>query len=156
MVTVKLGNIMEATEDIICQQVNCQGVMGTGLAKQIRDKYTQVYTEYKKLCDNYKNSRALMGKTLMVKVFCFRQGKFKYIANLFGQYYYGRDKVYTDYNALRKAFICIRKIAISEGKSVAIPYGIGCGCAGGNWDNVLELIEDEFNDINVTIYKYKR
>ena len=33
---------------IICQQVNCAGVMGAGLAKQIRAKYPVVYSEYQK------------------------------------------------------------------------------------------------------------
>ena len=34
----------------ICQQVNCRGVMGAGLAKQIRDKWPVVFDEYKKIC----------------------------------------------------------------------------------------------------------
>ncbi len=35
MVKIVKGNILNATEDIICQQVNCMGIMGAGLAKQI-------------------------------------------------------------------------------------------------------------------------
>lgn len=41
------GNILETSEDIICHQVNCKGVMGAGLAKQIKSKYLNVYKEYK-------------------------------------------------------------------------------------------------------------
>ena len=45
------GNILtfpERDEDtIICHQVNCKGVMGAGLAKQIRDKWPVVFDEYK-------------------------------------------------------------------------------------------------------------
>ena len=40
------GNILNATEGIIVQQVNCMGVMGAGLAKQIRDKWPSVYNRY--------------------------------------------------------------------------------------------------------------
>lgn len=29
--------------DIICHQVNCQSVMGSGIAKQIKTKYPNVY-----------------------------------------------------------------------------------------------------------------
>ncbi|WP_223260709.1 hypothetical protein [Bacillus sp. LNXM65] len=36
------GNILEASEDIICHQVNCKGVMGAGLAKQIKSKYPNI------------------------------------------------------------------------------------------------------------------
>ena len=45
------GNILtfpERDEDtIICHQVNCKGVMGAGLAKQIRDKWPDVYDRYR-------------------------------------------------------------------------------------------------------------
>ena len=34
----KTGNILDAQTDVIAHQVNCQGVMGAGLAKQIREK----------------------------------------------------------------------------------------------------------------------
>jgi O-acetyl-ADP-ribose deacetylase (regulator of RNase III) len=29
------GSILDATEDIICHQVNCRGVMGAGVAKAL-------------------------------------------------------------------------------------------------------------------------
>ena len=47
MIKTVNGNILEATEDIICHQVNCQGVMGSGLAKQIRSKWPSVFADYK-------------------------------------------------------------------------------------------------------------
>ena len=42
---------MESGCNIICHQVNCQGVMGSGIAKQVREKYPNVYNSYKKACD---------------------------------------------------------------------------------------------------------
>lgn len=42
------GNILDCDKDIIVQQVNCQGVMGGGLAKQILMRYPEVPKEYKK------------------------------------------------------------------------------------------------------------
>lgn len=41
------GNILNVTEGIIVQQVNCMGVMGAGLAKQIKDKWPNIYNDYK-------------------------------------------------------------------------------------------------------------
>ena len=38
MVKYIKGDILNVTEGIVVQQVNCKGVMGAGLAKQIRDK----------------------------------------------------------------------------------------------------------------------
>ena len=40
------GDITEIESGIICQQTNCQGVMGSGLAKAIRDKWPKVFDEY--------------------------------------------------------------------------------------------------------------
>lgn len=50
MIKTVEGNILDAEEDIICHQVNCKGVMGAGLAKQIKSKYPNVYKDYKRLC----------------------------------------------------------------------------------------------------------
>ena len=36
------GDILRSDTDIIVQQVNCQGVMGAGLAKQIASQYPEV------------------------------------------------------------------------------------------------------------------
>ena len=33
------GNLLEAPERIIVHQTNCMGVMGSGIAKQIKAKY---------------------------------------------------------------------------------------------------------------------
>ena len=32
MIKVVNGSLLDATEDILCHQVNCQGVMGSGVA----------------------------------------------------------------------------------------------------------------------------
>ena len=37
---------------VICHQVNCQGVMGAGIAKQIRARWPEVYEDYKKTIEN--------------------------------------------------------------------------------------------------------
>ena len=37
MVTFHNGNILDSGADIICHQVNCRGVMGSGVAKQIKE-----------------------------------------------------------------------------------------------------------------------
>ena len=38
--------------DIIVHQVNCYGVMGSGIAKQVKERYPDVYDIYKSLCNN--------------------------------------------------------------------------------------------------------
>ena len=52
MIKFKKGDILKAEEKVIIHQTNCLGIMGGGLAKQIREQHPKVYKEYKKLCDS--------------------------------------------------------------------------------------------------------
>jgi O-acetyl-ADP-ribose deacetylase (regulator of RNase III) len=148
MIKIIKGNILNANEDIICQQVNCKGVMGSGLALQILKKYPEVYGQYKNFCDKYR--WGLLGSV------CFVNTKDKIIACLFGQNDYGRSKrVYTDYCALEKSLTNTKIYAQKENLSIALPHEIGCGLANGDWNVVLDIITRVFDDMDVSIYKYQ-
>ena len=153
MIKIINGDILDANEDIICQQVNCQGVMGSGLAKQIRDKYTEVYVAYKQLCSMYKPNE-ILGFAQIVEC---NDGKL--VCNIAGQLNYGKEKQHTDYEALHNGldslFNSVINIKKYKGKSIAIPYKIGCGLGGGDWDVVYKIIENLVNYYNcdITIYK---
>ena len=51
---VVTGNVLDSNADVIIHQVNCQGVMGSGVAKQVKDRYPVVYEMYKAKCNEYK------------------------------------------------------------------------------------------------------
>ena len=87
-------------DTVICHQVNCCGVMGAGLAKQIRDKWPVVFDEYKKICGTDR-----LGDSQTVQV-----APQLYVANLFGQLNYGRDKRQTNYAALAAAIFGEMKV----------------------------------------------
>lgn len=152
MITTKIGNILDATENIICQQVNCCGVMGSGLAKQIRDRNPEIYLQYKRYCETH------FKKEMMGKVLCYPIGSFKYVCCIFGQSNFGRNKdvVYTDYKALEEGFCIVKDESIKNNWTIAIPYKIGCGLANGDWNIVLDIINRVFDNIDVTIYKYDK
>ena len=54
MIDIINGNILNCSENIIVHQTNCLGVMGAGLALQLRKKYPIIFDKYKILCDLYK------------------------------------------------------------------------------------------------------
>ena len=148
MITYHDGDILTSNADIICHQVNCNGVMGAGLAKQIRERYPKVYELYRNRCRDSIGS--LLGQNQYILV-----DDNKWIANLFCQDGYGRDKRYTDYGALTKSFT---SLICDMGECViAIPYGIGCGLAGGDWNIVSGIIKDVFNGYKgeLQIWKFK-
>lgn len=49
------GDVFKCKEDLIIHQVNCKGVMGGGIALEIRKRFPQVYNRYKEECNKYGN-----------------------------------------------------------------------------------------------------
>lgn len=62
----------------------------------------------------------------------------------------------TDYLNMEIALTDIKAKARERNRSIAIPYGIGCGIANGDWNEVYKIIEKVFDDYNVTLYKYEK
>lgn len=144
MVKIKIGNILDAEEDIIVHQVNVFGSMGGGLARQLANQYPGLEEEYRKCCSNYNNNyEKLKGIVLFIDY------KEKLIANVFSQ----KTNFDTDYNSLITCLEKIKGCAISKSKTVCMPYKIGCGIANGDWNIVYKIIEEVFNDYDVTLYR---
>lgn len=145
---IKNGDILESGADVICHQVNCIGVMGAGLAKQIADKYPDVYKTYKELVALSADPREMLGTIQLCPA-----TESQTIANLFAQIKPSRKGVQTDYEALKKCFEIVK--GQCAGKKVAIPYKIGCGLAGGDWRVVSQMIDDVFYDFNGSVEIWK-
>ena len=148
-----MNDILKVTEGIIVQQVNCQGVMGCGIALAIRRKWPEVYTAYRKKVRDAQLkliTQELLGDAQLVNI-----GKDLYVANIFAQYRYGRDKRYTDYESF---IICLVQLLVQRsgncpGLDIYFPYKIGCGNAGGDWDMIKGIIENLIPDA-IIIRKY--
>jgi len=133
---------------IICHQVNCQGVMGSGIAKEIKSRYPSVYEQYKSFCGSLDRKYLLGMGHLSID-----NRTNRVIGNLFGQDGYGKG-LQTDYFALQSALGDVKKFAKDHHLLVAIPFGIGRGFGGGDWNIVYKIIETVFEDYdNVVIYK---
>lgn len=134
--------------------------MKSGIAKSITDLYPAVRFADTH-CQYVYNEK--FGKFSSAVVANVITGKMMYVGNLYGQYDYGRNynRVYTDYRKLLTAFrLFIEYLEkdrdLHEG-TIAIPYGMGCGLANGDWKIVTEIIEyiATMNPtFNFTIVKY--
>ena len=160
MIIHKKCDIFESGADIICHQVNCQGVMGSGVAKQVRSKYPKAYVEYSKWC-NTMSPQELLGKTQLV--FLRRpwednpNNEPMGIMNIFGQLNYGYNgDCYTDYDALKNSFKTIADFVRIDNThpTLAFPYKFGCARGGGDWNIVYKIIEEAFQDCIVFICEY--
>ena len=163
MINFRNGNLLDSDVQYICHQVNCQGRMGSGIAKSIKTRWHRVYEDYIAKCDDIRNkvikmcgsweshidaSEVLLGDIQLVPV-----EEDKTVVNMFGQQYYGYDgKRYTSYDAF---WSCLGKIreAVPVGSKIGFPDHVGCGLGGANWEVILTMIEEALNDYDVYIYK---
>ncbi len=138
--TIKIvnGNLLESNEKYIAHICNCVTNRSASLAKDIFAKYPYA--------DIYSN-RVEPSKPGTIEVLGNGKDK-RYIINMLGQYYPGISK-YPNSNidgikAREKYFHqCLLRIAkISNIESIAFPFRVGCGIAGGNWDHYLVIIEN--------------
>jgi O-acetyl-ADP-ribose deacetylase (regulator of RNase III) len=148
MIKMVQGDILNSTTDMIVHQVNCLGVAGAGLAKQIAERYPDWKHEYIKYCFKTTDPKNLLGRVFIYQC----PHEHREIASLFGQFKTGKG-VQTIYPALRQSMRDLAKFIRPLEKSIAIPFKIGCGLAGGNWKFVSEMIEDEFDFIETEIWE---
>lgn len=144
-ITIIKGNILTVNHGIICHQVNCMGKAGAGIALKIRQKWPVVYQDY---MSAYNNRQLALG----VVVFSTIITNQLYVASICGQFYYGRDKKYTEYPAVKVGLDAVNTFAGGIPLPVYIPYGMGCRLAGGNWNEMLNVIEQSLQ--NATIMDY--
>ncbi len=143
-------DIFESGADVILHQVNCQGVMGSGIAKQVKEKFPECFTSYKKICDSFSDKKKMLG---MVQ--CIKTDDDKFICNMFAQEKFGYDgQCYTDYHALRECLEQVRDYPIFDERTIAIPYLMGCHRGGGDWNVVYKMIEEILGDNDVLICEY--
>lgn len=143
------GNLLDSSCDYICHQVNCQGVMGAGLAAQIRAHWPNVYEEYKELCIEFIwNKSSPLGKILISET----KDTATKIISLFAQGGYGRKGRYTSYDAFWNCLEALRN-TLKPGDTIAFPKNIGCGLGGANWQVIRTMIDEVFKNYEVYIYE---
>jgi len=147
MVNLIQGNLFNSTAKVICYQCNCQGVMGSGVAAEVKKRYPHVYNEYR---NDYEKGLLKLGYVSFANA-----TSDQVIANMCGQEKYGYDgKQYTSYDNLRQCLNTVKEYMINNNiDTVAFPYMMSCCRGGGNWNVVYQMIENVFTDCNVEIWK---
>lgn len=133
-----VGDILDVKEGFICHQVNCQNKIGAGLSGAIIAKYPIVKHNYHKFCDAFPKND-LLGKTQVISV-----SPNLFIVNIFTQYGYGNSaKTHINYTSQDLLVSEILKLCSAEENiaNIYIPYKIGCGLAGGNWNYIYSSLE---------------
>lgn len=140
------SDLLNRKEDYLMHQCNCLATRPHGLSTHVFRKYPEadIYTQ-----------RVLRypGKILV------RES----VINLLGQYYPGGMKYKTQpqqrFDYFKK---CLDELeyyfSVSEDVTIAFPYKMGCGLAGGDWKLYkaeLEKIHQKDNGISLVMYQRK-
>lgn len=143
MITYLDKDITTIEEGIIAHGVNCQGVMGSGVAKAIRDKWPDVYKGY---MNNGKNRTGkddnLLGSCHLIQANMKDVDCKVHVANCYTQRFYGRDgKKYADQWAIIESLKYVYYWADLYELDVFMPK-IGAGLGGLDWETeVLPIVE---------------
>ena len=136
------GDLFSTECKCILHGCNAQGVMGSGIAKIIREKYPEAYQEYRKA--------TLAGSLELGKVIP-AESNGKIILSAITQKYYGRDKKrYVSYDAVADVMKIVQQVAPSH---VAMPQ-IGSGLGGGDWNVIESIIESELTTVIPVVYVF--
>ena len=126
MLNVIHGNIFDAKTGIICHGVNCQRVMGSGIAAAIRQRWPVVYEKYLEMPDL---KGKLLGEVQLVAV-----EDDLYVANCFTQENFGSDgKKYANLDAIKRSIEYVLTVAERNTAIVHVPK-IGAGLGGLDWE----------------------
>ena len=149
MIKEVCGALLQQPVDIIAHQTNCRGVMGAGIAKQIKD-YMLSKRQYKQYVDMCRiQGSALLGQVQMMPL---PNGQL--IANCFGEDVPTGKGLDTNYEALKASLTKVCSYAKEHQLSVGIPGLMGCGLAGGDWNIVREMIYEIFSEDTEVIISY--
>lgn len=131
--------------NVILHSVNGQKVMGSGLAKLIKDRYPAAHDAYQA---SFKRGEAALGSISYADV-----GDGHKVINALLQWDYRRDPSdkwrFTDYEAVYTALSTVRDLlenAHSEGRQyvLGLPYNLGSDRGGASWSIIQEMIFDIF------------
>jgi O-acetyl-ADP-ribose deacetylase (regulator of RNase III) len=130
----------EGKFDAIVHGCNCFCTMGAGIADQVRVQFPAAYQADKKTA---LGSKGKLGHCQYVRV-----SPTLIVVNAYTQFQPGKN---FDYMAFAK---CLYDIKLNlSGKRIGFPQ-IGCGIAGGDWNQVASMIDRHLYNEDVTYVEY--
>lgn len=144
------GNLISLAQkgefDVIIHGCNCFCTMGAGIAKQIKSTFPEAYEADLK---TVKGDKDKLGTITFAEVVT-PNGKL-IVVNGYTQYNWkGRGRK-VDYIAVKNVFKAVKNQF--SGLKIAYP-AIGAGLAGGDWNTIEGIIDEELEGENHTFVEY--
>lgn len=146
------GDLLDVTKGYIMHGCNAQGIMGSGVAKQLRAKYPRIYRDYTAGLETVRYNRG----NPLGEVFVSYINPQLFVCNAITQEFYGRDgKQYVDYGAVDRATDYVVQLARRDQSSVFIPDLLGAGLGGGDRGTLLDIFLRHADKVDLYIVSKK-
>lgn len=134
--------------DVIVHGCNCFCTMGAGIAKTIKQKFPEAFEAD---LETIKGDKSKLGKIsyAVVKI----NNRDLIIINGYTQFDWKGNGQKANYDAIRDVFKIIKQNF--TGLKIGYP-AIGAGLAGGNWQVISKIINEELKDENHTFVEYQK
>lgn len=141
------GDLVKQSDlfDVILHGCNCYCTMGSGIAPLIKAKFPEAYEVD---CATKKGDNNKLG------TISFTKNTNPIVCNIYSQFGYGGGRygrIDLDYEALRSGLKLVK--TNFSGKKIGCNR-IGSGLAGGEWDVIEKIIEDELGDEDITVVNW--
>lgn len=166
MIEHRIGNMLEeATNGFLVHGCNCQGVMGSGIARSIRDKWPAAYSEYrdtykKGYYDIYQGVQMLnelrLGTIIPVEV----EPGIVVVNAMTQRFYQGHPdrphgKRYVNYESVARAFEKMNnELPVQfHGVDLVLHFPlIGAGLAKGDWNIISNIIDHTVTNFDKVLW----
>ena len=132
--------------DVIIHGCNCFCTMGAGIADTIQKQFPEAYAADLMTNKGDRNKLGYFSSTIVTE-----NGSNITIVNGYTQFQHSGPPPLVDYEAVQKLFKRIKKEF--SGKRIAYPR-IGAGLAGGDWEKIEKIIDQELKGEHHTLVNY--
>lgn len=147
MLETRTGNLLKANVEALVNTVNCEGVMGKGIALQFKQAYPDAFKTYYAAC---KSGEMQLGK---VQIIFLSQMEYpRFIINFPTKGHWKSRSRIADIEAGLDDLV--RAIKEHDIHSIALPP-LGCGNGGLSWSEVKPLIERKLSmleNVNIQVF----
>jgi len=166
MVIINIINndLLNATEKYICHQCNCTTKTSYGLSKSISKKY--IWADIYKIRSKNNNTQQLDKPGTVIEIeHPVNPEKYHKVLCFMAQISPGKPNTskklhlnsYYDSYENRKVWFkkCLDELDNNNNyDTIAIPYGIGCGLAGGIWEEYEKMLQE--CKTHIVLYKFSK
>jgi O-acetyl-ADP-ribose deacetylase (regulator of RNase III) len=149
MITYTKGDLLKEYRngmcDVIAHCANCQRVMGSGIAYQIKNEMPEAYNAYIEFDKDEKE--------LQLGTISYAPVDHGIVVNLHAQHLYGYDgSRFVNYEAIYATLMQTRDLMLDKDlKIVGVPYKMACDRAGGDWRIISAMLEVIFENTGIEV-----